>query len=77
MCPEASSTSDPVELAESDVPNEAAVDPGRGGRQELVHADGAEEESGNGYRIRGHSSGRGITSRRHVMSTTSSATPGC
>ena len=55
MCPEASSTSDSLEPAESDGPNEAWRNPKRSQHTKT--------------------SGRGTTSRRRVMSTTSSASP--
>ena len=75
ICPEASSTSDPVELAEPDGPNEAVGDPGRRGHPNYPRR---RRRGGirNGHRTRRQSSGRGITSRHRVMSATSLESPG-
>ena len=65
-----------VELAEPDGPNESFGDPCRRGHQNCPRRW---KRGGirNGHRTRGQSSRRGTTSRRRVMSTTSSPSPGC
>ena len=76
ICPEASSTYDPVEPAKSDSHNEALGDLGRRGHQDSLSR---RKRGGirSGHRRRRQSSGRGTTSRRHVLATASSCLPSC
>ena len=69
MCPEASSTSDPVEPADPDGPNETVEDPGR-------RSDENYPRMRNGHTTRGQSSRPGTTSMGRLMSTTISTSPG-
>ena len=71
-CLEASSTYDPVQPAKSNGPNEAVGD-GHKDYSRRWRRGGIR----SGHRTRRQSSGRGTTSRRHVFSTASSASPSC
>ena len=72
MCPETSTSSDPVERAEPDNPS-----PTIPAKPMKILVEEAIKRVRNGYRTRGQSSASGTSSRRRVISTASSASPSC